>query len=356
MSRRILFFITSLGGGGAESHTLRILNHLDRSRWAPSLAVVKGGGSYEQFLSPDVRIHDVSGYSVASSAGRLLLSAPRLRALVRRERPSLVCSVMDVVNMMAVLTLATMTDPPKLALCVQMPPKKGFAQSPLRRRMLLSATRHLFVRADRVIALSKGVKNELADIDPRLHDRTTVIHNACVDDRILSAATAAPPDSMPDTKLPVIVAAGRLQPEKDYPTLIEAFALVKREIDAELWILGEGPERARIERRIQALGLGDSVRLLGFQDAPQAFMRRATVFALTSLYEGFGNVIVESLAVGTPVVATDCPYGPREILGEQEGGLLAPVGDPAALANALRRLIMDPELRASLSEIGRAHV
>lgn len=350
--RKVLVFTTALGGGGAESHALRVMNHLDRSRWQPSLAVTRTGGSYERFLAPDVRVFDVSVGRVRSTTGRLLVSVALLRRLLARERPELVLAVMDLPALAALAAVAGMADAPPVVACVQVPPLQSYQRSKLGRGVVLPGIRRLFPRAAGVISLSHGVADELARIEPRLRDLTTVIHNACVDER--NATPVLDTSGVPEVSAPVVVAAGRLQPEKGYGDLLDAFAIVRARREAELWILGEGPERAAIEARIVRLGLERSVRLLGFRHNPEAFMRRATVFALSSLFEGFGNVIVEALAVGTPVVATDCPYGPGEILQHERSGLLVPTRSPEALAEALDRVLADPGLRERLSQAGKA--
>lgn len=362
-SRNVLFFLGTLGGGGAEAHTLRVLNHLDRARWRPGLAVAEPGGNYEKFLASDVAVHDVSIGRVPSSLGRMVLGIPGLRRLVARERPDVVCAVMETASLTAIGALAMMRAParPRLLLCVQVPPLQCYTSNALGRRVVLPGIRRVFAHADGIVALSRGVKRELARIQPRLEAKTSVIHNACVDERLIAACHPDGTDQagalrtdMPETDLPVVVAAGRLSPEKNYTVLVDAFARVYAERPAELWILGEGPERTAIEARVREHGLGDAVRLLGFRPDPHAFMRRATVFALSSMYEGFGNVIVEALACGAPVVSTNCPYGPGEILTDGRDGLLVPVGDRDALAAAIARVIRDVELRRRLATAGPA--
>lgn len=348
---RLLFFTTSLGGGGAESHTLRVLNHLDRDRFSPELAVSRRGGGYERFLRDDVPIHDVSFARIPSSAGRLAASVHGLRALLMDQAYDVVCSVMDMPNLVALASVKLLRRRPKLALIVQIPPTIEFRGKPFGEHVLLPAMKHLYPSADRVIALSHGVKRDLCSLSPALGAMTSVIHNACVDERLLDAThdSAAP---IPETTRPVVLAVGRLTHQKGYPFLLDAFQRVRRAVDAELWILGDGPDRGAIEAKVAELGLRDAVRLLGFQTQPQAFMRRATLFVLSSLYEGFGNVVVEALACGAPVVSTDCPHGPAEILEHEKSGLLVPVADSAALASAIERVLRDAELRSRLRGAG----
>ncbi|MBK8937637.1 MAG: glycosyltransferase [Polyangiaceae bacterium] len=350
--KTVVFAINSLGGGGAESHTLRVVNHLDRSRFRPIVAVSSRGGNYEQFLSADVPIAALSIGRIQSSTANLFMSPAGLIPLVRRERPALVLPVMDVIGVITVSTLLALGKTrPKVAPIVQAPPSIAHKDSRFGRQFVLPGIRHLYHRADRVISLSHGVHRDLAALDARLADRVTVIHNACVDERIESPRTDA---VMPETDAPVVLAAGRLTGQKGFPYLLDAFGEVRARTGAELWIIGEGPDRPALEAQIAQLDLGAAVKLLGFQKDPHAFMRRATVFCLSSVFEGFGNVVVEAMACGAPVVSTDCPYGPSEIITHDHDGVLVPVADPKALAGALVSVLSDPDRRRRLAENGRA--
>jgi glycosyltransferase involved in cell wall biosynthesis len=164
----------------------------------------------------------------------------------------------------------------------------------------------------------------------------TVIHNPIVTPQLLEAARAEPDHPwLRTSQPPIILGAGRLTRQKDFPTLVRAFAQLAPHTDARLIIIGEGGERAALERLIGALGLDSRVDLPGFVRNPSSFMRRARLFVLSSAWEGFGNVLVEAMAVGTPVVSTDCPSGPREILADGAFGALVPPADPQALARAM---------------------
>jgi glycosyltransferase involved in cell wall biosynthesis len=140
----------------------------------------------------------------------------------------------------------------------------------------------------------------------------------------------------------VILGAGRLQRQKDFPTLLRAFARLRQRRPCRLLILGEGSGRAELEQLIAALGIGADVDLPGFQPAPYPFMRAASLFVLSSAWEGSPNVLTEAMALGTPVVATDCPSGPAEILAGGRFGALVPVGDDVALADAMARTLERP--------------
>jgi glycosyltransferase involved in cell wall biosynthesis len=219
--------------------------------------------------------------------------------------------------------------------------------------LIRQLVKRLYPHADAVVACSKGVAEDLVQNMKVPRERVHVIYNP-TDPEI--EAKAQEPVEHPwfkNSKIPVILCVARLDPQKDLPTLIRAFSIVRKERPAKLVILGEGSERAKLEALVKELGLEGDVWMPGFVDNPFKFMKRATVFALSSKFEGFGMVIAEALAVGTPVVSTDCPSGPAEILGGGKWGKLVPVGDHEKLAEAILETIENPPDREKLKERGR---
>ena len=204
------------------------------------------------------------------------------------------------------------------------------------RRAFSTLLRYLYPCADSLVAVSEGVADsirEFADVDG-----VKVIHNPIVSDTLLARANEQA-DHPWLGQHKVVLAAGRIQPEKDYPTLLRAFARLRSELPVKLMILGASESREyqqQIHDIIDDLGISSDVAFLGFVDNPYAYMRRASLLALSSRYEGFGNVLVEALACGTPVVSTDAPSGPAEILDNGAYGELVPVGDDLAFANAMK--------------------
>lgn len=223
--------------------------------------------------------------------------------------------------------------------------------------------RVFYPRAQAVIAVSQGVADDLEGLIGTGRARVLVIPNPVVtpDLTALAAAAADHPWFAPEPIAPpVVLAAGRLSPQKDFPTLIRAFALLVRQRDLRLLILGEGPERAALETLIQDLGLTGRVALPGFRANPFALIARARLFVLSSAWEGLPGVLIQAMACGTPVVATDCPSGPREVLADGRYGPLVPVGDPQALAQAMGETLDQPMdsdvLRARAADFGLAPV
>jgi glycosyltransferase involved in cell wall biosynthesis len=152
---------------------------------------------------------------------------------------------------------------------------------------------------------------------------------------------------------PVILGVGRLEEQKDFPTLLKAFALLRKKVNARLVILGEGKLRAVLETLIQELGIENHVQLAGFTSNPYAFMKRADVFVLSSVLEGLPTVLIEAMALGTPVVSTDCKSGPKEITEHAGYGTLVPIQNPEALALALEKTLAAPKPKVQEQHFSR---
>lgn len=205
--------------------------------------------------------------------------------------------------------------------------------------------------ADGIVAVSQGVADSLVNLAGRPLKQVRVIYNPVVTPEAL--AKAEEPVNHPwfaAGEPPVILGVGRLQALKDFPTLIQAFALVRQHMPARLMILGDGEERQNLETLISELGLTSDIALPGFVSNPYAYMSKASVLAMSSLCEGFGNVIAEALACGTPVVTTDCPSGPAEILDFGKYGSLVPLTDAEALAQAILTTVTSPRNSEALRQ------
>ncbi len=227
-----------------------------------------------------------------------------------------------------------------------------------RRRYLPGLMARTYPLADAVVAVSQGVAADLSAITGLPLNRIVTIYNPVVGDEIAALARAPAPHSwFAPGQPPVVLAAGRIADQKDYPTLIRAFADLRARRLARLVILGEannqskaGDQRAVLLDLARELGVAPDVGLLGYVANPYAYMARATVFVLSSKFEGFGNALVEAMACGCAVVSTDCPGGPREILDAGRYGDLVPVGDSAAMAAAIERAIDGHRVAASVRD------
>lgn len=223
---------------------------------------------------------------------------------------------------------------------------------PWKMRKLPALLRRTYPLADGIVAISKEVGDDLAEIAGLERRRVETIYNAL----LRPAALDLPPADHPwfRDELPVVLGAGRLGKQKDFPTLINAFAKVRARRPCRLMIIGDGEDRDALQRLIDDLDLGGDVLLPGFQANPFAFMKAADLFVLSSTHEGFGNVLVEALAAGCPIVSTACPAGPAEILDGGHFGRLVPVGDADAMAAAIEATLDTPsspeQLRARAAD------
>ncbi len=220
---------------------------------------------------------------------------------------------------------------------------------------------YIYPKLDKVVAVSNGVADSIAKFLNYPRKAIEVIYNPIDIEGIREKAKE--PTNHPwfdKNDRPIVISVGRLSPEKDFSTLIKAFALLLEKTPARLVIIGEGPERPYLERLIEALDIGDSVALLGFQDNPYKFVKRADLFVMSSIFEGFGMVIAEAMILGAPVVSTDCPSGPAELLvGHPER--LVPVGDTHSLSNAMYSYLINDQNVVytldsfSLEKVGEAY-
>jgi glycosyltransferase involved in cell wall biosynthesis len=340
----LAIYLPSLDGGGAEVVMLRLAVALAERGLRTDLVLARARGPYVSEVPDSIRLVDLRARTpvVATKTAKLAL-------YLRRERPATVLSALDVVNTALVARLVARA-PARILLTVhthlsrQFEDKPDFGVAAVRRALI----RLLYPPTDRLIAVSRGVADDVARIARIPPERVQVIHNPVITDELVRRAgePADHPFLAPGLP-PVILAVGRLVRQKDYATLIEAFSRVRARRPARLLILGDtDPREPRVPDALAAqvrdLGLEADVSLAGFVANPQAYMARAAVMALSSIYEGLPTVLTEALAVGTTVVATDCESGPREILDGGRFGVLVPVGDPQALAEGLLAALERP--------------
>ena len=212
-----------------------------------------------------------------------------------------------------------------------------------RRWMKTRQLARLFTEADGIVAVSRGVANEVVQVSGVSMDRISVIQNPTITPELYDLADAPSEDPwLGPGQPPLILGIGGLRRQKDFPTLMRAFALVRQQQDCRLLILGQGNKEAVLRNLAQQLSLGEDFRLGGFAENPYVYLKRAKLFVLSSLWEGSPNVLTEALALGTPSVSTDCPSGPKEITRGGEVAPLVPAGDPRRLAEAMLQVLRQP--------------
>jgi glycosyltransferase involved in cell wall biosynthesis len=328
-SGRVALLLPSLECGGAERVFVTLANAFERRGLPVDLVVATRTGSLSREVAPGVNLVVLGGSRAIASL------APLVRYL-RRTRPAAILSTMIDMNLL-VMAATLLVRPPVVVLrettTASVHAREGGG---LTNAVMAGLRRWAYRRADHVVSPSRGVADDLERIYRIGASMIVMIPNP-VDIEQLRRLAGDPdrPVAFVDSSAPLIVAVGRLSQEKDYPTLIAAFARVRRGSPARLLILGEGDERPALERLVDQLGLRDEVRMPGFLDNPFAYMSDASVFVLSSRYEGLPNSLLQAVAVGVPVVATDCPSGPREILEDGRWGRLVPVGDVEGMAAAI---------------------
>ncbi|MCP5423723.1 MAG: glycosyltransferase [Gammaproteobacteria bacterium] len=223
-----------------------------------------------------------------------------------------------------------------------------------RKLFLWSAVTTTTLLADRIIVPSHGTGLELQRRFLGRNSNIVVIPNGIDQKQAWRIAQQPPSDlaALQKMNVPLICAAARLAPEKDLNLLLAAFRQVVARKQAHLILLGEGPEGPALEAIVKDWGIADAVSFLGFRRHIHPYLHQSSLFLHTCHFEGFGYTILEAMACGTPVIATDCPYGPREVLGDNQYGQLVPPNDPQAMADAVIRLLEDDVKRRKLSELG----
>jgi len=335
----VAFFLPSLEGGGAERVTLNLAAGFASRGVRTDLVLGNTGGPYLSLVPPAIRVVDLK-------SNRVLRSFAPLIAYLRRERPRALVAALDHANLVAMAAARVTGRKTRTVISLHCTYTKQLQDSAGLRLTVIPWLLGRFHRwADAIVAVSEGVADDAAGATGIPRARIGVIYNPVITPALTPAAAERPSHSwFADGGSPVVLGVGRLAPQKNFRLLVEAFAGVRRSCEARLVILGEGPERPDLEQLVRQLGLQDVVSLPGFVDNPYSCMARAGVYVLSSDFEGLPTALIESLAVGTPVVSTDCESGPREILHHGTFGELVPVGDAPALALAIARALKGPRL------------
>jgi glycosyltransferase involved in cell wall biosynthesis len=366
--RHLAFVLDHLGAGGVQRIVLSLASELLARGHRVDLVVCQAEGPMLANLPPGVRLFELErGNPVASRLVVLLadpgglvamlrpiLLSPRLPDVVlytaglgsylRHQKPDALVAATRLVNVVAICAARLAGGSTRVLVSEHNPPSLALAGSrSWRRRYLPALMARTYRLADAIVAVSRGVAADLAKVTGLPAERIKTIYNPVASQDITPMTRV--PLSHPwfaAGQPPVILGAGRLVDQKDFPTLIRAFARLRRQRPARLVILGAAKDdvatdlaRAALVQLAASLGVSDDVVLPGFISNPFAFMARAAVFVLSSRYEGLPTVLIEALACGCPVVSTDCPGGAHEILEGGRFGKLVPVGDESAMAEAI---------------------
>ena len=343
----LVIYLPDLSGGGAERLHVSLAPLFVEAGYRITFLLDRLEGELLSQVPPTCAVH-------ALEANRQIRALPKLVRYLRRTRPDVLIANMEHMNVMAVLARFLARVPTRIIVTQHCAFSEHVKQSSWQFRLLPLLYRLAIPFADEIVTVSEGVANDLAKASGLSRKAMTVIYNGVVTDDFDNRTACEPAHPWFTNERSVILGMGRLVPQKDFATLIGAFEHVARSTDANLIILGEGPLRPMLEDKVRLLGaLSHRIAMPGFVANPLPLLKRARLFVLSSEYEGFGNVLAEALACGTPVVSTDCPHGPAEILDRGRYGDLVPVGDAEALGRAILNALRREPDRAELTRRGQ---
>jgi glycosyltransferase involved in cell wall biosynthesis len=334
-------------GGGAARDAILLCNALAAISQQVAIVVLRAGGPLASLVDPSVRVVEVPGR-------HLRYAVPSLRRTIRTLAPRVVFSSGPILNLCCLAAVRSLPAArrPKLVLREVASPAAAQRFDPhWQDRAAYRALRFCYRYADRIITLTEGARSDLVDRFSIPERKIVAMRTNAVVTR-QCAERIARWDGETGREPGLIVSIGRLSPEKNHRLLLDAMALVRPNRPWRLAIVGTGTERAALEALAQANGLSQRTTFVGYDPDPFAWMMRAEVAVCSSVYEGLCNAIIEALSCGTPVVSTDCPYGPREILQHGRYGTLVPPGDAAALASAIEAALDTPVDRQPLISRG----
>jgi glycosyltransferase involved in cell wall biosynthesis len=334
-------------GGGAQRDMILLCNALAAKGVPITVLALRLEGPLRALLDPAIRVAAVPGR-------QLRYAIPGLRRLLRATAPSLVISSEASLNLCTLIAVKMLPrrNRPKLVLREVGSPSIAQHHDPYaQNRIAYRFLRRFYRHADRIVTLTAGARRDLTQNFAVPDEKISVmLTNAVVPPEMVNRL--AQWDGETGREDDLIVCVGRLSPEKDQCTLIRALTLMPAARPWRLAIVGDGPERPALEALARSYGLADRIVFTGQVADPFAFMMRARVAVCASIYEGLGNAVIEALACGTPVVSTNCPYGPEEILQGGRYGTLTPVGDAAAMASAIAAALDETADRGALMARG----
>lgn len=341
-SARIALFLPSLGGGGAERVFVDLANAFAVAGHRVDLVLALAEGPYLPEVSSSVRVVDLR-------AGRVTRALPRLVRYLHKERPEAMLSALDHANIIAIGARMLARSPTRCVVSVRAMPSAFYRIAGAgKRRIVGRLMKYVYGFADTIVANSEAVAVDLSHYLRVGTGRLRVIHNPLNLKWIEQQAQLGVDHAWAESGIPIVLGVGSLNAYKDFGTLLRAFAGVRARGPCRLVIIGEGPQRAQLERMSGELGIAADVLMPGFNPNPFAWMRHAAAFVSSSVTEGCPNAMLQALACGTPVVSTDCPGGSAEVLEGGRWGRLVPVGDSKTMADAIAATLtaeVQPDVR-----------
>jgi len=328
----IALFLQDLSGGGAEKMMSSLANEFARRGLRVDFVLVQAKGINLKFLSEKVRVVDLR-------ARNTYMCLPVLMKYLDQTRPRVFLSSQDLTNLMALIARKLSCVNTRLVIRIGIMvsvQKRTFIKKRLEKLLLTG----IYPWADDIVANSKYVAEDIIKYARLSPAKMHVLYNPVITPDLLSKAGEEPGHAwFKKGQPPVILGAGRLTEQKDFATLVQAFAILRKKMDARLIILGEGEQRPELETVIRRLDIEKDIDLHGYVENPYSFMRQSKVFVLSSKWEGSPSVVIQALACGCPVISTDCPGGVREILADGEYGDLVPMGDANVMAGAIVKVL-----------------
>jgi glycosyltransferase involved in cell wall biosynthesis len=343
MNEKIAFFIPAMYGGGAERVVLNLLEGMTAQDLDLDLVLAVAEGPYMDRVPTTVNVVDLK-------ARRTINSILPLIQYLRTNKPRVLISHLNHANVIALIAgYLSRTNTPILVVAHNTLSVARVTQ--LRGNIVKPIMKWLYPSANAVATVSLAAARDM-ELELGLpRNSVHTIYNPIVDHRLFSQAQqVTEEDWLQPNSPPVYLSIGRLTEQKDFANLLSSFALVKKHLNARLIILGEGELRQDLTALIQDLSLADSVSLPGFVKNPYPYLKAASAFVLSSRWEGLPTVLVEAMACGCPVIATDCPSGPLEILEDGKYGTLVPIGDSQALSQAMIKILDCPPPKELLIE------
>ena len=334
-TKHMAIFLPGLYDGGAERVMLNLAAGLVEYGFKVDLVLAQAEGAYMDEIPASVRLVELNKRH--TSARRTLSSLPSLVRYLRLERPVAMLSCLNYANVIALWARRLSGVPFRITISEQNTFSSERDQLPARYRWpIYGMMKLVYPWADAITAVSEGAADDLASVLSIPREHIQVIYNPIITPELQVKKDAPLEDPwFGENQPPVVLAVGRLTKQKGFDTLIQAFAKVRRLREVHLLILGEGEDRLSLLNLLRELKLEQDVRLPGFVSNPYQYMANASMFVLSSRWEGLPTVLVEALYCGASLVATDCPSGPREILKNGQYGQLVPVDDADCLAQAI---------------------
>lgn len=343
----VAVLLPDLRVGGAERAMVNLVNALAARGTSVDLVVLYASGEFLSHVSAKVHLVDLK-------SGRIRNGYIPLVKYLRQRRPRTLVANMWPVTVLAVLARVLSRVDTRVFVVEHTTWSLAEICANVRTRWLAKTSMFLaFPRADGIICVSEGAAADLVRFARLNRARVSVINNPIVDSSAKYHPAPEQPRDWCGDGHKRIIAVGSLKPVKDYPTLLNAFALLTHTVNAKLLILGEGPERHALEERVAAMGLSRQVFMPGVVHDPLPYLEHAHLHVLSSVAEGLPSVIIEAMSVGTPVVSTDCPHGPRELLGNGRLGTLVSVQNAQCLADGMKAELASPHGPAELMERAR---